>query len=307
MTLNEALEAFILEQKLRGNTEKTIKVYKDFIGQLLSWLNLSGINNSNELTQTHLKEYQLHLMTRRCDNKTENLTRISVRTYMRHIRVFINYCYEEGFIIEPIKVRLPKAEKPALEILTDNEAERLLNLFKDDILEKRNKAIVVLMLDCGLRLSEVSRIKAEDINFEDEYIKVMGKGRRSRIAPIGSVTSQALQSYIDARPKGGGRLFLSIRGTPLTPQGIIQMFNRLKKQADIPRLHAHLLRHSFATNYLIQGGDVYALSRILGHSEIKVTEKYIHISHFYKVLQNKKGQTYLDKKKASKSSNTDDY
>lgn len=306
MTLTQALESFILDQRLRGNTDKTIRGYMGFLGQFITWLAKNDIIIAADLTLQHTQRYQLHIDSRQCNNKNSKLTRRTVRTYLRHIRIFLSFCYSEGFTIEPIhlKMKLPKAEKPIIEILTDTEIDALFAVFGDDTLAHRNRAIICLMLDCGLRVSEVAGIAATDINFENGYIKVTGKGRKQRIVPIGQKVRAALSKYIHEQTIHHNRLFLSIRETPLTPNGIIQLMSRLKNQTGIPRLHAHLLRHTYATNFLIHGlGDVYELSRLLGHSEIKITEGYVHLANYYKILQNKTRQTYLDIKEARHSKN----
>jgi len=304
MTFNHALDSFILEQRLRGNTDKTIRGYQGFLGQFIAWLVQCSIDNLNVLTVKHVQQYQLYLDSRQCDNKKGKLTKRTVRTYMRHIRIFLAFCFEESFINEPIhqKMKLPKAEKPVIEILTEDEAEQLLGYFKSDIIDCRNRAIICLMLDCGLRLSEVARIKEKDINLNKGYITVMGKGRKGRIVPIGRKVSDALRAYIHVRPSPiSGGLFLSVRETPITPGGILQMIKRLKNQTGIRRLHAHLLRHTFATNFLIYGlGDVYELSRILGHADIRITEGYVQLASYYTIMLNRKRQTYLDLKETRK-------
>jgi site-specific recombinase XerD len=223
---------------------------------------------------------------------------------MKHIRIFLSFCYAENYTTELIhlKIKVPRAEKPVIEVLTDAEADALLSSCGADVLGCRNRAIISLMLDCGLRLSEVTGIYNTDINFENGYVKVMGKGRKGRVVPIGRNVREALAAYIRIRPNRAYKnLFLSIREKPLTHNGIIQLMNRMKRE--IPRLHAHLLRHTFATNFLLHGlGDIYELSRILGHSEIKTTEGYLQLASYYKILQNKTRQTYLDMKKPLHSS-----
>ncbi|MCL2200138.1 MAG: tyrosine-type recombinase/integrase [Defluviitaleaceae bacterium] len=302
MMIQNALDSFILDQRLKGSTEKTVSGYEWFIGKFITWLADFGVENANSLTVQHTQGYQLHLCSRQCENKNQPLTRRTVRTYMRHVRIFLSFCFAESIINEPIhiKMKLPKAEKPVIEILTDEESSHLLSRFGDDVLGCRDRAIICLMLDCGLRLSEVAGLRLSDINFDNRYIKVTGKGRKQRIVPIGQLAVQAVVKY-NYRRNASGReqLFFSSRQSPLTPSGIGQLMKRLKAQTGILRLHAHLLRHTFATNYLIYGiGDVYELSRILGHADIKITEGYVQLANYYKLLQNRNRQTYLDIKEA---------
>ena len=300
MTLTHAFDAFILDQRLRGNTEKTIRGYEGFISLFVTWLASHAIERVAALELQHVQKYQIYIGNRNCENKNQKLTKRTVRTYMKHIRIFLTFCYAESYISEPIhlKMKIPRAERPIIEILTDTEADALLDACEADVLGRRNRAIISLMLDCGLRLSEVSGIRESDINFENGYVKVMGKGRKGRIVPIGNSVREALEEYIRIRPETKYKnIFLSIRETPLTRDGIIQMMKRMKNE--IPRLHAHLLRHTFATNFLVHGlGDVYELSRILGHSDIKTTEGYLQLASYYKILRNRTRQTYLDNKKS---------
>jgi integrase/recombinase XerC/integrase/recombinase XerD len=301
MTLWQALDSFILDQQLKGNTDKTIRGYRGFVTQFIKWVSKSGFNDMNDVTLLLVNKYQLYIDSRQCDNKKARLTRRTVRTYMRNIRVYLAFCFAEGYINEPIhsKMKLPKAEKPVIEILTDEEVEYLLHSIGSGVSGRRNRAMICLMLDGGLRLSEVTGIKASDINFDRGYIKIMGKGRKERIVPIGLKVCEALREYILVRPAGGKCLFLSIHKTQLTPGGLAQLMKHLKHKTGISRLHAHLLRHTFATNYLIHGfGDVYELSRILGHSDIRTTEGYVQLASYYKLLQNRHRQTYLDMKEA---------
>jgi integrase/recombinase XerC/integrase/recombinase XerD len=213
---------------------------------------------------------------------------------MRHIRIFLGFCYEKELIKEAIhlKIQMPKAEKPVVEILTDEETSRLIESVKDNEYADRNRVIVYLMLDCGLRLSEVAGVRVSDVNYDSGYIIVKGKGRKSRIVPIGKKVGEELKAYSIGLGCNIG--FFNIK-----PEGIAKMITRMKKKTGITRLHAHLLRHTFATNFLIHGlGDVYELSRILGHGDIKITEGYVQLASYYKILRNPTRQTYLDIKES---------
>lgn len=124
----------------------------------------------------------------------------------------------------------------------------------------RNHAIFVLALDTGLRASEIAGIKLGRLNLQSGYIKVMGKGAKERIVPIGKFVQMTLWHYIDkARPQQTGgeydNLFLSPDGRPITVNTIKLVFTRLAKKSGVKRLHTHLCRHTFAINYLLNGGD----------------------------------------------------
>lgn len=302
MTTKQACDSFILDQRLRGNSEKTIQAYQGILRRFLSWLNIQNILEIEKLELSHVQKYQLYIdgkPSERCGG--EKLTKRSVQTYMRHIRVFLKYCHTEGFLPEPLhqRLRLPKAERPTIEILTDSEIEAILSNFSKSETGLRNRAFICLLLDCGLRLSEAVGIKTADINFEKGYIKVLGKGRKERIVPVGLKVRRLLLQYIHKRRAADADadeyFFLSKSRKPITKECISSLMGRLKKRTGISRLHAHLFRHTFATNFLVHRfGDVYELSRILGHSEIRTTEMYLQLASYYTIIEKKRRLSYLD-------------
>jgi integrase/recombinase XerC/integrase/recombinase XerD len=303
MTLTQAVEFFLIDQQLRGNTEKTVAGYRGYMSRFLAWLEKKGISTLIDLTTGHINEYQIYLITKKAEcGKNERITLRTVRTYMRHIRCFLAFCYTEGFIKEALhsRIKLPKVERPIIEILTEDELTSIFSCFGKHELDLRNIAIIMLMLDCGLRLAEVAGIKHEDINFTKAYITVVGKGRKGRIIPLGVKVRRGLLSYIHKRRRADAArddeyLFLNRKREPITAAGIVLMIRRIKKEAGIPRLHAHLFRHTFATNFLVYGlGDVYELSRLLGHSELKTTDGYLQLASYYTIMEKRGRSTFLD-------------
>jgi integrase/recombinase XerC/integrase/recombinase XerD len=305
VTLSQALEAFILEQRLRGNTEKTIRSYRGFLTRFFAWLAENGVATVRETTLQHVQQYQLFIDSKPAERGSrKTLSKKSVQTYMRHIKVFLTFCYEEGFHPEPLhhKIKLPKAERPIIEILTDEEIAAILATFAGTENELRNRALIFMLLDCGLRLSEIVGITRQNINYEKGYILVTGKGRKGRIVPIGESVIFAMKEYrqfcgfADTAPAAADAFFLTRTATPITAGCLSSLMGRLKKRTGIKRIHAHLFRHTFATNFLVHGlGDVYELSRILGHGEIKTTEKYLQLASYYTIMQNRRKLSYLDR------------
>jgi len=304
MTLPQAIDLFILDQQLRGNTDKTITGYRGFLNRFNKWMETVGISTPEELSIKNIQEYQLFIKNKTAETgRGKKLTNRTIQTYMRHIKCFLAFCNAEGFIKEPlhINIKLPKAERPVIEILSEDEITEILTTVKKTEQGTRNAAIIMLMLDCGLRLSEAASIKHSDINFTKGYITVMGKGRKGRIIPVGVKTRRALLTYIHKRRRADAAgddeyLFLNRTRRPITPASIVLMLRRLKKETGINRLHAHLLRHTFATNFLVHGiGDVYELSRLLGHSDLKITEMYLQLASYYTIIEKRGRQTYLDK------------
>jgi len=150
---------------------------------------------------------------------------------------------------------------------------------------QRNLAILLLFLDTGIRVSELVHIDLDDVNLEEGSIRIrITKGNRERSVPIGSLVQKALWKYIHSgRPKPLthqiNRLFLTDKGTPLTINGVQQLIHRCGKKAGITstRVSAHTFRHTFARNYLLNGGDIFSLQKILGHSSLASVRVYLNL------------------------------
>lgn len=298
MKLQESVEYFILNQQLKGCTKNTITGYQFYIDYFVKHLESKGINDTESLSIVRINEFHLHLR-----NKQPQIKQMSINTYLRHIRAYLNFLKREEIISNDIggKMILPKTEKPVIEILTNEEIHAILNCNSaKSELGRRNRAIIHIMLDCGLRAEEVANLKHENINFSVGYVKVFGKGQKERIVPIGIKTRKAIMDYLYRRRMASDEnvtLFLTNDLQKMTSKSISRLFLKLKKRSGVVRVYAHLLRHTFATNFLLCGmGDIYQLSQLLGHSDVKTTEKYLHIANYYQIIQkqNKKSVSYLD-------------
>lgn len=170
-----------------------------------------------------------------------------------------------------------------VETLSDEEITLLFQrLERSTMLGSRNTAILALLLDSGIRLSELTGLKLQDVHLEDQYVKVMGKGSKERIIPFGSAAKRALIHYLlhfrgePAHP-GVQEFFLTIDGYPLSQEAVKSVLQRLGRAAGIRRLHAHLCRHTYATNFLLNGGNVLLLKQNLGHTTLAMVDRYVHL------------------------------
>jgi len=153
--------------------------------------------------------------------------------------------------------------------------------------------MIMMLLDTGVRASEEATITLNKLNLTDGYIKVMGKGTKERIVPIGKYVQMSLWSYIDKmRPEPAipdhNYLFLSSNGKPITVNTIKLVLSRLAKKSGVKRLHAHLCRHTFAINYLLNGGDIFSLKEILGHTTLDMVNHYLHFTNSQITAQHRK-------------------
>lgn len=302
MTIKNALEKFMIYQKVSGNSPKTIENYYSQCNYFIDFLNEDI--DLNNLTMEHLNQYVIYLQQRQLKAKkfngtykTGKLSSISIQSYIRQLRTFINFCYHEEYIITDLgkRLRIPKAIKKIFKILTKEEIETLFNNFDfNSMLGYRNAVMIILMLDCGFRISEVINLKLYDVNFEDNLLTVLGKGNKERIVPMGNVSKKYLKNFINSVRINSkyadltNNVFFTRTGQPIRYNTIKCYFARLRKQTNIERLHPHLLRHTFATMYLINGGDTLSLQKILGHTSLKMAEIYVDCSLSFLIAQYKK-------------------
>jgi len=271
MTLHAAIEEFLIEQQVRGNTQKTLKYYRQ---SLMCFASFAGQVELESVDLVTCKKYYIHLAGK-------GITTTTVQTYIRALRAFLTWCFNEGYLPEsiPARFKLPKAQRKTIDVLTDEEIRRLFACFDlRTMTGARNYAICALMLDSGLRLNEVVTLPIGAVHVSEGYAIVDGKGNKQRLVPLGLQSKRALIRYMGRVPQGEQRtpLFVKDTLTPLQQSTVKQLFRKLKTRAGIPRLRPHLLRHSFATRYLENGGDIYSLQQILGHTSLEMVKRYVH-------------------------------
>lgn len=196
----------------------------------------------------------------------------------------------QGYInINLERLKLVKAEETNILPLFDDEVRILLETFhSNDILEIRNKIICLLMVDCGLRRGELTKIQKRDVNLLNRTLLVHGKGNKERVVPLGVLTYQEIKQYISITSENLSKfLLLKNNGNSITDNTIKMLFQKLKKETGITRLYPHLLRHTYATNYILDGGDIETLRILLGHSSITMTQKYVHVAAQMRLMINR--------------------
>ena len=206
---------------------------------------------------------------------------------MRSVKTFLRWLGREGYVERELwrGVEMPKVPSyndVAIDVLNDEEIERLLS-FLDPATDVgcRDRGIVCLMLESGLRLEEVVKLRVDDVHLKESYVKVHGKGDKENYVPLGPTTQKALARYLEhfRRPVKAreAAFFLNIFGEPLTSASVQSSFVRLAKRSGITRLHPHLLRHTAATRMLANGADLHTVQRLLSHSDVRVTLRYLHL------------------------------
>lgn len=273
MNLQTAIDSFLLEQTIRGNSPATVSGYRAILGYFRSF---SGDLDVETIDLDLLRSYYFHL-------HQSGLESVSVQSYVRHLRAFLNWLYNSDLVETDFcrKFKLPKAKRPIVDVLTDSEISALFGAFQgDDFRNVRNRAILALFLDAGLRLNELVNIQRAMIHVPERYVIVDGKGNKQRAVPFGNQTRDLLLCYLSVAPRSPA-LFLSTREedgvfVPMTEATVKMMFRRLK--AVVPRIYPHLLRHTFATRYLENGGNIYTLQMLLGHTSLEMVKRYLHLA-----------------------------
>ncbi len=279
MTLSEAFENFILEKTLQGLSEESMKSYHNTISV---FLNHVGKNLPiDSVTKEVVNDFILHQMKR-------GLSKATVATYIRNARIFLCYINDDyPLSFEPKKIKIPKTPKKKVRVYTDEEITVLFQQIKTSIpwITARNRAIVALMLDSGIRQGEVCTLLSCNVDFAGNRFKVIGKGAKERYVPLGEFSKGLLMEYLEECPfKNETYVFLDRAGKPVTRNAVRLFVNRLKHQLGLD-ISSHKFRHNFATNYCLDnlknkgGTNVYDLSIIMGHESIETTKKYEHFAH----------------------------
>ena len=214
----------------------------------------------------------------------------SVRLELIAIKIFLRWLHVSGQIPrdEAETLRPPRVDRALPETLNEVQVEQFLAALPpaapDDPLAARDRAMLELLYASGLRVSELTGARLENLNLEAGIIRVLGKGQKTRLVPVGGKARDALAHYLAAgRPKlvkkrTGGEVFLSNRGGRLTTQRAYDIVKRTAALSGLqPNIYPHLLRHSFATHLLTNGADLRVIQEMLGHADISTTQIYTHV------------------------------
>ena len=279
-TLRDVFEIFCLFRRAEGLSPRTFEWYGHVFNTVFN--SPLGIKPTTPIDDIRDEDLFRHIASLSVGGHGgKKLQASSVNGHCRALKAFFNWCYRERYFEERLleNFKPPRPEHKEIEVLNDAEIARLVILTKND---PRGIALITFFLDSGVRISEAANARLSGLDLEAGTCKLTGKGRKQRIVLLGVQTRKHLVRYLrsaaEYRVPGNDRIFISIHGTPLTKNGLTLFFNRLRKRSGISRLHAHLLRHTFATRYLQSGGNTLALKQLLGHSSLKMVDRYVHIA-----------------------------
>ena len=304
LDLVRLIHAFEVTNRAANKSPKTTAWYSSNLGLFKDFLIARGHSLAiDDVGLEEAREYVLYLQERKrfeghplTPARDQKLSPLTVQAHVRTLKAFYAWLFDEGYTKSNKLERLsrPKVPKRYVDVLREDEIRRILSCIRqDDAIGTRDMAMVVTLLDTGLRLAELVNLKRADARIEEGQLKVMGKGSRERFVPIGASTQRLLLRYVyRARPEPAApsvdSLFLEADGSPLTVNCVRLMLERLGRRSGVTRLHAHLCRHTFATNYLLNGGDIFSLQQILGHSSLEMVRSYVTLASAQVTVQHRK-------------------
>jgi len=283
--LDSLAKGYILGCRCEGKSPKTIAIYETVLRNFLWLCREHGYpQQPQRITAAHIREFLGYLSS---ENRwgakgtaaRKPASKTTVADYYRALRTFFSWLEREGLIPEsPFKnLKNPKVDKKVIKALTPDEVKRLLKVCSGKTaLDARNKAIVCILLDCGLRVSELASLTLDDVSPDTGVITVRyGKGGKQRLVHMGEQTQKVLWRYVSIFRRGkSDQLFLNRSGEPLDVDGVKILIRRLGDAA-VVKVHPHKLRHTFAITFLRAGGDVFSLQYLLGHSTLTMTQRYL--------------------------------
>lgn len=292
VTLPMLIDFYLGDMRTRNCTEDAITTNRRSLQRFGRFLSANGkAVQFSDVTPQHAGEYVTSLQSQTskwCGHPNRPpedgpLSPFTVRKETKILRGFGNWLARQSYENPFEAVPIPKVPKYLLETLTDEEIEKILGSLNPNTAHgARDFAIVLLMLDSGLRIGEVPNLHIPRVDMQRRELKVKGKGNKERTVPFGQRCAQTLLRYLHAyRPRPlreeYDHLFLSLDGVPLTRGALESMMRRLRIASEVGKLRGHILRHTMAVRFLMNGGDLRTLQLILGHESLVVTQIYLHL------------------------------
>ncbi len=271
LSLKDALELFYLDCEARQFTPHTLRFYHQRLGLFADWCAAHDAAKLRALDATHIRAFLAELHGRK-------LSSAYIHAFARAVRTFCNFCVRDELLtVSPFaRVKMPRLQKKILPALTPVEVRRILAVCASD----RDQAIVLTLLDSGLRASELCALDLDDVDWQTGALFVRnGKGQKDRVSYIGPATRKRVVRYVRLeRESEDDALFVSQRGGGrLTYYGLAQLLRRLRKAATVPKLTAHAMRRTFALNALRAGMNIFVLAKLMGHADLTVLRQYLQL------------------------------
>jgi site-specific recombinase XerD len=290
LDLENLIQGFKMSCQTEGKSPKTTEWFTSFLERFKRFLEESGLpTRVDQVDRNCVRRFILHLKQKAKALRTGRpLSAATIQGYVRTLKAFFACLEREEYITANLmaKIPIPKAEAKVVATFSEEQIQDLLGLcLSSNGSRLHNMVILLLLLDCGLRVSELVSIELDDVRLSDGMLKIRkAKGGKERYVPVGSIAQKALWKYIHtSRPEPISKhvtgLLLNDKGQPLTRNGVQQFIRRLAKKAGLngTKCYPHIFRHTFATRAIANGANVFAVKEIMGHASLQTTLKYTHL------------------------------
>lgn len=280
MSFDEAIIEFLNYCSIdKGLSDNTSISYKTDLELYLSFIKEKGINSLKDIKSSDIESYMMFLQEDSHDTVT------TVARKLTSIKNFHSFLEKEGIVSKNVSVGIkrPKLRKTVVRSLSVSDVDKLLDIKLNTPFDYRNKAMLELIYGTGLRVSELVNLTLNNIDFTNCIIRIVGKGNKERIIPLGEYSMYYLDLYMERRNSLLKKnicdaLFLNNHGKKITRQGFFKILKGLLKEKGLDiDASPHTLRHSFATHLLNSGADLRSIQEMLGHSDISTTRIYTHV------------------------------
>jgi site-specific recombinase XerD len=294
MLISEAMQGHMMDAQIEAQVSpRYVELKRQRLGYFVEWCEKQGATSLEAITPNVLRAFIIHLQGVKAyelnpHRPTEDkpLSPVTIKGYMLIVQAFFSWCEREGLLEgrpNPTR-RVPRIKVPkyVIQTFTPEQMAAMLDACDTETpLGFRDYAMLLVLMDTGIRVSELCGLALEDVH--DGYLTVFGKGAKEREVGLGPTASRALWKYLHQhRPRlinseHERHVFLGYRGIPLLRNGVNQLLQRIGERAGISgvRISPHTFRHTFARGWLENGGEIFKLSRVLGHSEMQTTQIYL--------------------------------
>tara|TARA_Y100000741_G_scaffold135236_1_gene101870 strand:+ start:4110 stop:5006 length:897 start_codon:yes stop_codon:yes gene_type:complete len=275
--LNDIKEYLVFVSQVKNLSENTSKSYERDLKKLDSFLKDLNISNYSQINVETCSAWIGNLYS-------QNNNPRSIQRHLSSAKGFFRFLKKNNLIdSSPFDlVTAPKSSSTLPEVLSPEDVEQLLNFKPTNMIEIRDMAIVELMYSSGLRVSETVNININDFEENKSFLRVLGKGAKTRLVPMGRFAINAINDWLKERDKiqsNTDALFLNTKGTRLTVRSIQLRLKKMAVKQGLPPIHPHMLRHSFATHMLESSGDLRTIQELLGHSSLSTTQIYTKLDY----------------------------
>ena len=275
--LNDIKEYLIFVSQVKNLSKNTTSAYERDLKKLAKFIDDLNLSNYSEINNEICSAWIGNLYSQ--DNNPR-----SIQRHLSSAKGFFRFLKKNNLIeSSPFElVSAPKSPSNLPEVLSPEDVEQLLNFKPSNLIEIRDMAIVELMYSSGLRVSETVNINIGDFEEDMTFLRILGKGAKTRIVPLGKFAVNAINNWIIERDKiltKSDALFLNSKGSRLSIRSVQLRLKKMATKQGLPPIHPHMLRHSFATHMLESSGDLRTIQELLGHSSLSTTQIYTKLDY----------------------------